>query len=148
MQVLSQRLHYYWYGVNPTCPSSISTCTVHLILHSLNMLFIFIGVLKLQADPSGRAFSGVGLRPLVWWDCGFESRWRHGCLPPVSVVCYQVEVSASGWSHVQRRFIQCGASECSREADLEVSSIAGLDDLEKRRICMPCWTSNYDCSVV
>jgi len=28
-----------------------------------------------EANPGGRAVSGVGLRPLVCWDCGFESRW-------------------------------------------------------------------------
>jgi len=26
------------------------------------------------------AVSGVGLWPLVCWDCGFESCWGHGCL--------------------------------------------------------------------
>jgi len=30
------------------------------------------------------------------WDCGFESRRRHGCLSVLSAVCCQVEVSASG----------------------------------------------------
>jgi len=29
----------------------------------------------------------VGLRPLASWDCGFESRWGHGCLSLESVVC-------------------------------------------------------------
>jgi hypothetical protein len=32
---------------------------------------------------------------LACWNCGFESRWGHGCLSLVSVVCFQVEVSAS-----------------------------------------------------
>jgi len=41
------------------------------------------------------------------WVCGrslvgFESRRRHGCLFPVSVVYCQVEVSAMGRSHIQR----------------------------------------------
>ena len=36
-----------------------------------------------------------GLRPLACWDCGFESRMGHGYLSLVSVVCCQVEVSAS-----------------------------------------------------
>jgi hypothetical protein len=39
---------------------------------------------------------GVGLRPLAYWDCGFESHLRHGCLSLVSVVCCQVKVSATG----------------------------------------------------
>jgi len=30
------------------------------------------------------------------WDCGLESRRGHGCLSLMSVVCYQVEVSATG----------------------------------------------------
>jgi hypothetical protein len=32
------------------------------------------------ADPSGRAVSGVGLRPSACWDRGFESHQGHGCL--------------------------------------------------------------------
>jgi hypothetical protein len=35
------------------------------------------------------------LRPLDCWNCGFVSRRVHGSLFLVSVVCYQVEVSAS-----------------------------------------------------
>ena len=38
------------------------------------------------AINGGRAVRGVGLRPFVCSDCGFESRWGHGCLSPVSVV--------------------------------------------------------------
>jgi hypothetical protein len=49
----------------------------------------------------------VGLRPFACWDCGFESRRRHGCLYLASVVCCQVEVSASGWSLVQRSPTEC-----------------------------------------
>jgi len=39
------------------------------------------------AVPTGRAVSGMCLRPLAWWGCGFES---NGCLSFVSVVCCQV----------------------------------------------------------
>jgi len=39
---------------------------------------------------------GVGLRPLACWNCGFESRKGHGCLPVVSVICCQAEISDSG----------------------------------------------------
>jgi len=42
------------------------------------------------------------LRSLACWDCGFESRRGHGCLPVWSVVCCQVEVSSTGLSLVQR----------------------------------------------
>ena len=51
--------------------------------------------------------------PLACWDCGFKSHQGHGCLSVVSVVCYQVEFSASGWSIVQRSPTKCGVSnEC------------------------------------
>jgi hypothetical protein len=53
----------------------------------------------------------VGLRPFVCWDCGFESNRGHGCMSLVSVVCCQVEVSAMGWSLVQRSPTECGVSK-------------------------------------
>jgi len=37
----------------------------------------------------------VDLRPLASWDCGFEYRQEYGYFSFVSVVCYQVEVSAT-----------------------------------------------------
>jgi len=61
-----------------------------------------------MADPSGRAVEGIGLRPFSSWDCWFES--RHACLSLVSVVCSQVEVSASGWSLVRRSPTESGVS--------------------------------------
>jgi hypothetical protein len=56
--------------------------------------------------------------PLACWDCGFESRRGHGCLSLVSVMFCQVEVSASGWSLVQRSPTECDVSECVREASI------------------------------
>jgi hypothetical protein len=54
--------------------------------------------------------------PLVFWDCGFESRRGHDCLSLVSVVCCQVQVSATNWSLVQRSPTECGVSKvCDRE---------------------------------
>jgi len=38
------------------------------------------------ADPSGRAVKAVGLQPLAFWDCSFESHWGHGCVSLVRVV--------------------------------------------------------------
>jgi hypothetical protein len=67
-----------------------------------------------QRQPSGCAVLGVGLPALACWDCGFESRRRHGCLSLVSVVCRQVEVSASGRSVVQRSPTECRVSECDQ----------------------------------
>ena len=45
----------------------------------------------------------------------FDSRRWHGCLSVVSVVCCQVEVSATGRSLVQRSPTEC-VSECDSEA--------------------------------
>jgi hypothetical protein len=53
----------------------------------------------------------VGLRPLAYWDRGFEPRLGHGCLSLVSVVSCQVEVSATSWSLVQRNPTECGVSK-------------------------------------
>jgi hypothetical protein len=45
-----------------------------------------------------------------------KSHRGHGCLSLVSVVCCQVEVSATGWSLVQRSPTECGVSNvCDRE---------------------------------
>ena len=41
-----------------------------------------------------------------------KSRWGHGCLSLVSVVCYQVKVSATGRSLVQRSPTNCSGSLC------------------------------------
>ena len=47
--------------------------------------------------PLAAGSEGLGLRPLACWDCGFQShRGQHGWLYLASVVCCQVEVSASG----------------------------------------------------
>jgi hypothetical protein len=56
--------------------------------------------------------------PPPCWDCGFESRRGHGCLSLLSVVCWKVWVSASGWSLVQRSPIEYGVSECDRKASI------------------------------
>jgi len=67
---------------------------------------------------SGRAVYGVGLRPLVRWNCGFESRRGRRYLSVGIIVCCQVEVSGSGWSLVLRSPTGCGVSECERESSL------------------------------
>jgi len=84
------------------------------------IIIIIIIIVFVVANPSGLAFSGFGLRPLVSWDRVFETRRGHGCLSLVSVVCCQVEVSASGWSLLQRTPTECGVSECDREASIMI----------------------------
>ena len=58
------------------------------------------------------------LQPLVYWDCGFESRRGHGCLSLVNVGCYQVEVFAQGRSLVLRSSTECGVSEYDLEPSI------------------------------
>jgi len=64
------------------------------------------------ADPSGRAVKEVGVRPLTYWERGFQSHRMYGCLSVVSGVFCQEEVPATGWSHVQRSPTECGVSLC------------------------------------
>ena len=83
-----------------------------------------------RAGPSCRAVKGVDLRPLSCCYCGFESRRKYACLSVVSVVCCQVEVSATDWSLVHRSPTECGVSEC----DCEV------------RIMRRSWPTKYCCT--
>ena len=46
-------------------------------------------------------------------DCGFES--RRGM---ISLLCFRVEVAATGRSLLQRSPTECGVSECDREASI------------------------------
>jgi len=48
-----------------------------------------------HVDSSGRAVCSFGLRLLACWDCGLEFRRGQWCLSLVSVVCCQVEISAT-----------------------------------------------------
>ena len=59
------------------------------------------------------------------WACGCSllGMWvrnpaRQGCLPLVSVLFCQVEVSATSWPLVQRSPIECGVSEFDREVSV------------------------------
>jgi hypothetical protein len=49
--------------------------------------FIFIYNKQSEAaDSGGRSVKGLGLRPLAYRDCGFETRYGHGCPSVVFVV--------------------------------------------------------------
>ena len=63
-------------------------------------------------DSNPRSQQVSGCRSLTYWDRGFESHRGHGYLSVVSVVCCQVEVSATSWSPVQRSPTGCAASLC------------------------------------
>ena len=88
------------------------------LFRTLIIIIIIVIVIVIVADLRDRMLSGVGLRPVASWDCGFASRRGHGCLSVVSVVCCQVEVSASGRSLVQRSPTECGVSERNRESSI------------------------------
>jgi hypothetical protein len=57
----------------------------------------------------GRSLAGIA---------GSNPALGYGCLSLVSVVCCEVEVSASGWSLVKRSPTECGVSECDHEASI------------------------------
>jgi hypothetical protein len=46
--------------------------------------------------------------PLACRDCGFESHWGLGGWSRLSVVCCQVEISATAWSIVEKSPTECG----------------------------------------
>ena len=86
---------------NLTVQFDSKSLTIHWIKTRV-FLFAVSDTAYLLAGPNGRAVQVVGLRPLACWNDEFESRWGHKCHSLVSVVCCQVDVSASGWSLVQR----------------------------------------------
>ena len=75
--------------------------------------------IKKLVHPSGHTILDVGLRSLICWDGGFKISRGHGILSLVSVLCCQVEFSATSRSLVQRSSTDCGVSAC----DLENSTV-------------------------
>jgi len=83
---------------------------------------IHIRVYSLQSVASNPSQWPRGLRRRyadACWDSGFESNRGQGCLSFVSVVCFEIEVSAMGRSLVRRSPTERGVSEC----DLETSTM-------------------------
>jgi hypothetical protein len=62
-----------------------------------------------KAWVCGRSLAGIA---------GSDPAGGHGCLSLVSVVCCQIEVSATGRSLVQMSPTEFGVSECDREASI------------------------------
>jgi hypothetical protein len=62
-----------------------------------------------KAWVCGRSITGIA---------GSNPARGHGCLPLVSVVRCQVEVSARGRSLIQGSPAECGVSDCDREASI------------------------------
>jgi hypothetical protein len=125
MYVINTLLYYYqvWMNLFFTLEQILWLCEYHSRLSSWSRWYCYLchffwDYNISEGDPSDRAVEGVGLRPLASWVCGFESRRGHGYLSLVSVVCCQVEVSAMGWSLVQRNPTECGVSNCNLETSM------------------------------
>ena len=74
----------------------------------------------------GRSLFGItGSNP---WGGG------HGCLSVVSVVCCQVEVSATGWSFIQRSPTECDVSECDQMQQKPITpAMSSLKEVRLRK---------------
>jgi hypothetical protein len=73
----------------------------------------------------------IGLRSLACWDCGFESRGKHGCLSLVSVVCCQAQISAIGRSLVQGNPTE-SITECEQASTPTISRYTGVRNTKER----------------
>jgi hypothetical protein len=77
------------------CPRTVCNCDhtsnlvqrFHCIFTSCSLLHTWSLYNLLLGIYSNRPIPGVGLRPLYCWDGGSKSRWAHGCLTAVIVVC-------------------------------------------------------------
>jgi len=77
---------------------------------------------------------------------GLRVRILHGCLCLVSVLCCQVDVSATGQSPVQGSSTECGVSECDREASIvrrpsnpgHYSPLEAVAKKKKKFLTYPC----------
>ena len=97
-------------------PIHLQDVLVYNFIFYIILVEFSLSMSQYMTDPSGREVKRVGLRRFACWKCRFESLRRHGCLSLVSVVCCEVEVSAKGWSLVQRIPTECDVSGCDREA--------------------------------
>jgi hypothetical protein len=91
------------------------SATSHLLLlisHPNNLINWFSKQQKNSVFNLTHSNKGESLRPIACWDCRFESLRGHWYLSVVSVVCCQVEASATGQSLFQRSPTDCGVSLC------------------------------------
>jgi hypothetical protein len=54
------------------------------------------GVNSIMSIPAAARSDVLVYGSSIFWDCGFESHWKHGSLSLVSVVCCEVELSVTG----------------------------------------------------
>ena len=109
------------------------TSTYHFVIYYF-LWFLTLELRPVSGPQSCRTYwlffsvihSSVAARSKAWL-CGHSlfgiagsnpTGDRHVCLSVVSVVCYQVEVSASGWSLVQKSPTERVVPECDHEASI------------------------------
>jgi hypothetical protein len=83
------------------------------------MLFCVILRIEGKGQPITCRNQSRWLRPLAYWDWGFESCQWHRCLFLVNVVCCELEVTSTGQSLVQR----IPTENVVSEFDLETSTV-------------------------
>ena len=101
------------YGISPEVASKFRLCRTECISGFRQILRIIISNITVTASPKasvcGHSLAGIMcLNPVG----------RMQMLFLVSVVCCQVEFSASCWSLVHKSPTECNVSECDREASL------------------------------
>jgi len=97
---------------SPKLLSWVELGTVACAVPLTNFVFVLVSLSPTLPISVAVRSKGVDLRRLACWNCAFESRRMHGCLSVLSVVCCEVEVSATGRSLVQRSPTDCDASLC------------------------------------
>ena len=113
--ILSYSLRELYLTLNLLNPELNPICYLLALLgahHFLHVSRIRVKSLTFRLLMSYIYMEHPFFRPLACWDLGFESHRGHGYLSVVSVVCCQLEVSATSWSLVQRSPTDCGASLC------------------------------------
>jgi hypothetical protein len=95
------------YSVRTRWTFDLQSITALCCLMLVGCSELLIGYKIRIADPGGLAALGLVLRPFTCWVYGFGSCRGLGCLSVVSVVCCQVEVSATNWSLAQRSPTVC-----------------------------------------
>ena len=115
-QIISENITYVAAAVSPSKLSFYCLYHPHLLV-PINSRVLPTSYTYMPIPLA--AVYGMGLRRLACWDYGFEYRRGHGCFSLVIVVCFRVEISATGWSLVHRSPTGCGVSEC----DFETSAL-------------------------
>jgi hypothetical protein len=106
-------------------------------------------VTRYCADPSGRAVSGLGLRPSACWDRGFESHRGHGCLSCTVFVLSSTGLCNGPIPRSEESYRLWCVSECDQVKIKTLSTYCeqvgrrGKDYEMKQDIVTPCYSTRY-----